>query len=97
MKSQEEYNEKIKAAFTVARMLIGMRDDLMRISQNIDKAEAVGCFIDPTLYMRGIDALQEHKAIVHALLAAANEIEPARDRLLNALLRLERATAQRMV
>lgn len=73
----------------VASILCELKE-LSSILDSINKAESFGCFVDPTLWMRGIDPLQRHKEIISALLEAQQKIEPARQWLLENVVAADR-------
>lgn len=75
-----EYKLKLQQAFMVARFVLTL-EGLPELIEQMNHAESIGCYLDPTLWMRGVDALGQHKAIVSALLRAQQELVPARNAL----------------
>jgi hypothetical protein len=72
-----EYEVKMRHAFTVARLLLDL-ESLPEMLEAQERSEAFGCFLDPTLWRKGIDALQQHKEIIAALLECQGRLHKAR-------------------
>ena len=80
MMDKVEYEMKLRQAFTIARLLLEIQS-LPELLEAQQRSEAFGCFVDPTLWMKGIDALGAHMEITAALLEAQGKIAKARQKL----------------
>lgn len=72
-----EYEAKLRDAFNVARQVMEL-ESLPEIWNMQERSEAFGCFADPTLWRKGVDALGQHKEIVAALLECQGRLRKAR-------------------
>jgi hypothetical protein len=74
--NEQEYREGIKGAFELAALLMELElDPLIKAAE---RADTIGPYVDPTLWMRGNKALEQQLVILHALRAAQGRIGPAR-------------------
>jgi hypothetical protein len=77
--SREDYEAGVRQAFQLAALLMEL--DLEPLIDAINYADTIGPIIDPTLWMRGNRAMEQHGVILHALRMAQAKIAPARAEL----------------
>jgi len=73
----ETYRQAVLAAMHAGRML--RQYDIPGIVAAIDKANALGPFLDPTLWMQKQEAMSEDKALLEAALPLWNFFEEQED------------------
>lgn len=78
---RELYHRRLQEMFLAARLVIELQD-LPEMFALMQHSEAFGCFVDPTLWRKGIGALEQHKEICAALLDAQGKLQKAKAALL---------------
>lgn len=68
----DEYRTHLLLCYRAIHVLAQI--PLQELLDNQNRADAIGPFIDPTLWIRNRDKLNEDRAIVEACLAAVNKI-----------------------
>ena len=66
MSSQAEYQNTVMTCAMAARIMLAL--DIPKILEDIEKAEALGPMLDPTLYREKGQAMSEDKRILEAAL-----------------------------
>lgn len=76
-----DYKTSLQKVILFASLLIDMQSKLEKIDEQMSYSEGVGCYVDPTLWMRGIDVLTEQHNIVRAMLTASKEMAPVKEKI----------------
>lgn len=68
------YRSALNAIGIAATMI--RQFDLPSLIQSMERADSLGCLIDPTLYMQGADKLREQRKLVEAAMPLWRFAEP---------------------